>query len=204
MLVRCGRCYRRDADDGDRGRSPDHPISRRHRAPPTAKDLVRAITPQCPIGRPCSSDTKPGEISPKRTPLERAAVVFPNLGGTRQSGWSSPASDTRTGGESPTRTPLEHACGRPCRRPHSGSRPCSPPRGEAAVTAQPLTPVIPSSGVSATRQRARSAAGPAAAAGPPRTRAAGTRGRDLRDRPHRRLRADLRPSRHQRTGLARR
>ncbi|MFY9649305.1 DMT family transporter [Trebonia sp.] len=38
--------------DGDRGRQADHPISRHHRAPPTAKDLVRAITPPCPIGRP--------------------------------------------------------------------------------------------------------------------------------------------------------
>jgi hypothetical protein len=57
VLVRCDRRNRRDADDRDRGRPPDHPISRRHRAPPTAKDLVRAITPPCPIGRPCSSDT---------------------------------------------------------------------------------------------------------------------------------------------------
>ncbi|MFY9776742.1 MAG: DMT family transporter, partial [Trebonia sp.] len=45
--------------DGDRGRQADHPISRHHRAPPTAKDLVRAITPPCPIGRPWSSDTYP-------------------------------------------------------------------------------------------------------------------------------------------------
>ena len=57
VLVRSNRCNRRDADDGDRSRPPDHAIGRHHRAPPTAKDLVRAITPPCPIGRPCSSDT---------------------------------------------------------------------------------------------------------------------------------------------------
>jgi len=45
--------------------------------------------------------------------------------------------------------------------------------------------------------------GPTAAAGPLRTRAASACGRGLRDRPHRRLRPDRRPSRHQRAGLAR-
>ena len=54
------------------------------------------------------------------------------------------ASDTKTGGKSPKRTPLEHAGG-PLE--HGG---CPPPGGwccalcpEAAVTAQPLAPVIP-------------------------------------------------------------
>jgi hypothetical protein len=40
------------------------------------------------------------------------------------------------------------------------------------VTAQPLAPVIPSSGVSAARQHARPGRGPAAAAGPAGARAA--------------------------------
>jgi hypothetical protein len=63
VLVRRYRCNHRDSDDRDRGRPPDHPISRHHRAPPTAKDLVRAITPPCPIGRPCPSDTSPWHLT---------------------------------------------------------------------------------------------------------------------------------------------
>jgi hypothetical protein len=46
--------------------------------------------------------------------------------------------------------------------------------------------------------------GLAAAAGPPGARAAGSGGCGLRDRPHRRLRPDRRPGRHQRAGLAQR
>ena len=42
--------------------------------------------------------------------------------------------------------------------PHPGGPSCAP-CGEAAVTAQPLAPVIPSSAVQAVRQRGRSAAG---------------------------------------------
>src|ERR1035441_8271613 len=84
---------------------------------------------------------------------------------------SSPPSDTKTGEKSPKRTPLEHAGG-PLE--HGG---CPPPVGlccallrEAAVTAQPIAPVIPSPGRLAGPPRVRPVvvrplplAGPAAA-----------------------------------------
>jgi hypothetical protein len=48
-----------------RGRPPDDPIGRRHRAPPITKVLFRAISLSCPTGRPWSSDTQMWEISHK-------------------------------------------------------------------------------------------------------------------------------------------
>jgi hypothetical protein len=45
MLVGHDRRNRGDTDYRERGRPPDHSISRCHRTPPTAKELVRAITP---------------------------------------------------------------------------------------------------------------------------------------------------------------
>src|ERR1700722_6462120 len=45
MLVGHDRRNSGDTDDRDRGRPPDHSISRCHRTPPTAKELVRTTTP---------------------------------------------------------------------------------------------------------------------------------------------------------------
>src|SRR5580700_87028 len=96
---------------------------------------------------------------------------FPDPGKSHRFPCSSPPSDTRTGEKSPKRTPLEHAGG-PLE--HVGRRPpdgwcCAPFRG-AAVTAQPIAPVIPSPARLAGTPRVRSAAvrplplaGPAAA-----------------------------------------
>jgi hypothetical protein len=82
------------------------------------------------IWRSPPSDTQTSGFSPNRTPLEHAAVVPPDSG------------RIHCGGESPARTSLEHACGRPRRPRRGGSRsPCL----EAAMTARPLAPVIPSS-----------------------------------------------------------
>lgn len=55
------------------------------------------------------------------------------------------------------------------------------------MTARPLAPVIPSSAVPSGRQRTRGRA-LTAAAGPPGTGTAGSRGCGLRDRPHRLIR----------------
>src|ERR1019366_7743017 len=86
-------------------------------------------------------------------------------------GCSSPPSDTKTGEKSPKRTPLEHAGG-----PLENGG-CPPPVGcccallwGAALTAQPIAPVIPSPGRRAATPRVRPVvvrplplAGPAAA-----------------------------------------
>ena len=45
MLVGHDRRNCGDTDDRDRGRPPDHSFSRCHQTPPTAKELVRSITP---------------------------------------------------------------------------------------------------------------------------------------------------------------
>src|SRR5579862_1527717 len=95
-------------------------------------------------------------FSPVQHPLEHAAVGYPGLGRTHPPAWSSGASSAGTGGKSPARAQSDRFGRRPC-CPHRGWC-CRPPRGEAAVTAQPLAPVIPSSGVPLGRQRARAAA----------------------------------------------
>jgi hypothetical protein len=50
-------CNCSDTDYRPRGRPPNDPIGRCHRAPPIAKVLVSAMSLSCPIGRPWSSDT---------------------------------------------------------------------------------------------------------------------------------------------------
>ena len=77
-----------------------HALRRRHLAPPTAKDLVRAITPPCPIGRPRSSDTIHTSLTCgfpfyTRNPISNAA------------GHSN-------GGSSPSRTRVYVHAGSPC------------------------------------------------------------------------------------------
>jgi len=56
-LVGHNRSDSRDTDYRPRRRPSNDPIGRCHRAPPTAKVLVSAISLLCPIGRPWSSDT---------------------------------------------------------------------------------------------------------------------------------------------------
>ena len=85
-------------------------------------------------------------FSPVQQPLEHVAVRSPPQGKTRWPAWPSRASDAGTGGKSPSRTSPCSLRRRRC-RPHRG-QPCPSP-GEAAVTAQPLAPAIPSSGVPA-------------------------------------------------------
>lgn len=68
-------------------------------------------------------------------------------------GWSSPAHGAQCGRESRTRDPLHDVLGRPS-RPNLGGRLCSPHCGVAAVSGQPLAPVVPSSSVPADRQHA--------------------------------------------------
>jgi hypothetical protein len=59
VLVGRDRSDSRDTDYRPRGRPPNDPIGRRHRTPPSTNALVRAISRECAIGRPWSSDTNP-------------------------------------------------------------------------------------------------------------------------------------------------
>ncbi len=82
-----------------------------------------------------------------------------------------------------------------CRLPHSR---LGPSPGEPAVTAQPLSPVIPRSGTAVSRERPGGCRWPAG--GSP----AVARGRRVRARPHRSLGPALRAGRRRRAGLVRR
>ena len=108
------------------------------------------------------SGTEEGDISPVFPALEHAAGDFTTLGKNPLLEYSSPPSDTQTGEISPkpdiTRTRSPAACwpGRP-----------APPRGEAAMTAPliaPLIPRAPGRAAASTAGRAR----PAACPSPPR------------------------------------
>jgi hypothetical protein len=124
-----------------------HEIPEQGISPPSAYSSAESGKTRELLGSSPPSDTQTSEISPNRAALEHAVVVLPRQGIHRPAD-SSPAPSTRVGERSLICKPADHACGRPVLL-----------RCEvAAVTAQPLAPVIPSSGLSGAR-RHRSTAG---------------------------------------------
>ena len=161
----CWGCARKPAVRASDLARPNDLVGARHRAPPgTSENSAVMVTGVMYVRCNSVLGHKSRAFSPVRHPLEHAAVGSPPPRRFHWPAWSSGASSARMGGKSPARAlPDRRLLRRPCRPQRGWS--CRPPRGEGAVTAQPLAPVIPTSAVPA----GQADCGPSAAAGPPPT-----------------------------------